>query len=55
MDGEINEHTPLRPDNIYGLTKSEGEALAQSYRDRLSVVVVRISETYGPGDRRLLK
>jgi nucleoside-diphosphate-sugar epimerase/SAM-dependent methyltransferase len=55
MNGEINENTPLRPDNIYGITKCEGEALARSYQDRLPVVIVRISETYGPGDRRLLK
>jgi nucleoside-diphosphate-sugar epimerase len=55
MEGEINEDTPLRPDNIYGITKSEGEKLALSYVEQIPVVVVRISETYGPGDRRLLK
>lgn len=55
MNGEINENTPLNPDNIYGITKCEGETLARSYLDRLPVVIVRISETYGPGDRRLLK
>lgn len=55
MDGELNEETPLQPDNIYGVTKREGESLALSYADRLPVVVIRISETYGPGDRRLLK
>lgn len=55
MEGELDEDTPLRPNNIYGVTKSEGEKLVLSYADRLPVVVVRISETYGPGDRRLLK
>ena len=55
MEGEIDENTPLRPDNIYGITKSEGEKLALSYEARIPVAVVRISETYGPGDRRLLK
>lgn len=55
MVGEIDENTPLKPDNIYGITKSEGEKLALAYADRLPVVVVRISETYGPGDKRLLK
>ncbi len=53
--GEITPDTPLNPDNIYGITKREGEALALSYRDRLHLTVIRISETYGPGDSRLLK
>jgi nucleoside-diphosphate-sugar epimerase len=55
LQGEIREESACQPDNIYGVTKHEGETLALSYRDRLSIVVVRISETYGPGDRRLLK
>jgi nucleoside-diphosphate-sugar epimerase len=55
MEGEIDETTTLRPNNIYGVTKREGEQLALSYGDKLPVSVVRISETYGPGDRRLLK
>jgi nucleoside-diphosphate-sugar epimerase len=53
--GEITPDTPVAPDNIYGITKREGESLALSYRDRLNLTVVRISETYGPGDSRLLK
>ena len=55
MEGEIDETTTLRPNNIYGVTKREGEQLALSYNEKLPVSVVRISETYGPGDRRLLK
>ncbi|MBT8439227.1 MAG: NAD-dependent epimerase/dehydratase family protein [Gammaproteobacteria bacterium] len=55
LQGEIDESSPLQPDNIYGVTKKAGEQLVLSYRDRLPVSVVRISETYGPGDRRLLK
>ncbi len=55
MVSEINEDTPLRPDNIYGVTKYEGEKLAVSFADKIPISVVRISETYGPGDRRLLK
>jgi nucleoside-diphosphate-sugar epimerase len=54
-DCALSEGSPLRPDNIYGVTKLEGEELALSFKDRLPVTVVRISETYGPGDRRLLK
>ncbi|HED12990.1 MAG TPA: NAD(P)-dependent oxidoreductase [Gammaproteobacteria bacterium] len=55
IQGEINESSPLKPDNIYGVTKKAGEELVLSYKDKLPVSVVRISETYGPGDRRLLK
>jgi nucleoside-diphosphate-sugar epimerase len=55
IEGIIDEQSPLRPDNIYGLTKLKGEELALSFANKLPLVVVRISETYGPGDRRLLK
>jgi nucleoside-diphosphate-sugar epimerase/SAM-dependent methyltransferase len=51
----LDEDSPTCPDNIYGTTKLEGERLALAAGARLPVVVVRISETYGPGDRRLLK
>lgn len=55
MEGEINENSLVCPDNIYGKTKLEAEGRVLSYREKLPVVIVRISETYGPGDRRLLK
>lgn len=55
LNGVIDEDSPTRPDNIYGRTKLEGERLVVSYRERLHVVVVRIPEVYGPGDRRLVK
>ena len=54
-DGVIDEHTPPRPANIYGRTKLEAEGVVREHADRLPVTIVRISETYGPGDRRLLK
>lgn len=53
--GILDEESPTNPSNIYGITKLAGEKLVRSYEDRLPVVVVRISETYGPGDYRLLK
>lgn len=53
--GVLDEETPPAPDNIYGETKLDGERVALSYADRLPVVVIRIPEVYGPGDRRLLK
>jgi nucleoside-diphosphate-sugar epimerase len=55
MEGRIDENSPLQPDNIYGKTKLEGENVVLSFKDRLPVVILRIPETYGPGDRRLLK
>jgi nucleoside-diphosphate-sugar epimerase/2-polyprenyl-3-methyl-5-hydroxy-6-metoxy-1,4-benzoquinol methylase len=55
VDGPIDESTPCNPENIYGETKLEGEELALSYKDKLPVVVIRIPEVFGPGDRRLLK
>ncbi|MCJ7591338.1 MAG: NAD-dependent epimerase/dehydratase family protein [Woeseiaceae bacterium] len=51
----VDELTKLRPSNIYGITKAEGEKVVKTYFSRLPCVIVRISETYGPGDRRLLK
>lgn len=55
MQGELSETSALKPDNIYGVTKKAGEELVLSYKDKLPVTAIRISETYGPGDRRLLK
>lgn len=55
MEGVIDETTPPDPDNIYGRTKLEGEKVVLSFREKLPVVILRIPETYGPGDRRLLK
>jgi nucleoside-diphosphate-sugar epimerase/2-polyprenyl-3-methyl-5-hydroxy-6-metoxy-1,4-benzoquinol methylase len=55
LHGVVEEQSPCTPDNIYGITKLEGEQLALSYADRLDISVVRIPEVYGPGDRRLFK
>lgn len=55
LEGTIDESSPCQPDNIYGETKLEGERLARDFTDELPVVIVRIPEVYGPGDRRLLK
>lgn len=55
LKGEIDESSPVKPDNIYGVTKLEAERLVFSFREKMPVVIIRISETYGPGDRRLLK
>lgn len=55
LDGRIDEHSPCNPDNIYGQTKLAAEQVVLAAGDKLPVTVIRISETFGPGDRRLLK
>jgi nucleoside-diphosphate-sugar epimerase len=52
-----DEDAPLRPGDIYQMTKLEGEHLAREAGARLGidVTIVRPSGIYGPGDRRLLK
>ena len=51
----VVEESYCNPSNIYGLTKLAAEKIVLSYKTKLPVVIIRISETYGPGDRRLLK
>jgi dihydroflavonol-4-reductase len=55
VDAIVDESTLLKPDNIYGVTKAEGEQVVREHFGRLPCTIIRISETYGPGDRRLLK
>jgi dihydroflavonol-4-reductase len=52
-----NEDAPLRPGDIYQITKLEGEVVARQSGERsgIEVVIVRPTGIYGPGDRRLLK
>jgi nucleoside-diphosphate-sugar epimerase len=52
-----NEDAPLKPGDIYQLTKLEGEDVARETASRCGVelTIVRPSGIYGPGDRRLLK
>ena len=52
-----NENAPLRPGDIYQITKLEGERIAQQAgaETGIEVVIVRPTGIYGPGDRRLLK
>jgi nucleoside-diphosphate-sugar epimerase len=51
----VGDDSPLEPDNIYGVTKLAAERVVAEFASRIPTVIVRISETYGPGDRRLLK
>ena len=52
-----SEEAPLKPGDIYQVTKLEGEAIAREAGRRLGieVTIVRPTGIYGPGDRRLLK
>jgi nucleoside-diphosphate-sugar epimerase len=54
-DGVLDEHSPLAPDNAYGRTKAAAEAVVRDGHADMEYCIVRISETYGPGDMRLLK
>ncbi|MBS0613547.1 MAG: NAD-dependent epimerase/dehydratase family protein [Proteobacteria bacterium] len=54
-DGELDEDSPPRPENIYGLTKYEAEQAVREHAARIEISIARISETFGPGDFRLLK
>jgi len=51
----VTDDSPSAPTNIYGITKRKAEEIVDASHGRLSTVTIRISETYGPGDRRLLK
>ncbi len=51
----LDENTPPRPMNVYGRSKLTAEEVVKSYAQALETSIVRISETYGPGDFRLLK
>ncbi len=53
--GELDESSPLSPDNRYGRTKAEAEAVVRAFADLFETCIIRISETYGPADLRLLK
>ena len=52
-----NEDAPLKPGDIYQVTKLEGEVAAREAERSagIEVVVARPTGIYGPGDRRLLK
>jgi nucleoside-diphosphate-sugar epimerase len=55
-DGQtLDESSPPRPQNVYGRSKLRAEEVVNSSRGTIEICIVRISETYGPGDFRLLK
>jgi dihydroflavonol-4-reductase len=52
-----NEDAPLRPGDVYQVTKLEGEHLAReaAARSGVELTIARPTGIYGPGDRRLLR
>jgi nucleoside-diphosphate-sugar epimerase len=55
VSGALDEASVPRPENVYARTKLEAEGVTSKFAGRLETCIVRISETYGPGDLRLLK
>lgn len=54
-NGVLDETSPSRPENIYTKTKLEAECAVTEFANDLETCVIRIGETYGPSDYRLLK
>jgi nucleoside-diphosphate-sugar epimerase len=52
---QLDEQSEVRPENPYQQTKLEAEALVRARSYDFDTAIVRIAETYGPGDWRLLK
>jgi dihydroflavonol-4-reductase len=52
-----NEDAPLKPGDVYQVTKLEGERIARATAETtgVEVVIARPTGIYGPWDRRLLK
>ncbi|MGH8131533.1 MAG: NAD-dependent epimerase/dehydratase family protein [Steroidobacteraceae bacterium] len=53
--GTLDEESPPNPDNVYGRTKLSAERVVHGHSAQIETCIVRISETYGPADYRLLK
>jgi len=48
----VRETSPLRPKNAYGSSKAAGEIYCRlAVREGLEVVILRLANVYGPGDR----
>ena len=54
-DHLLNEDSPVRPENVYTRTKLQAEEIVRANADAFDICIIRIAETYGPGDQRLLK
>jgi dihydroflavonol-4-reductase len=55
-DGRLlNEDSPVRPENVYTRTKLQAEEIVRAHAEVFDTCIIRIAETYGPGDQRLLK
>lgn len=54
-NGRLDENSDTKPENVYGQSKLEAERTVIDRGERLKWTIVRISETYGPGDGRLMK
>jgi len=46
----VTESTPMMPKNVYGATKAAAEAHCARESSGLQIVILRLSNVYGPGD-----
>jgi dihydroflavonol-4-reductase len=53
IGGEVDEQSPLRPIEPYGVSKVEQEEVVNSYADRLPTVIIRPPGIYGPRDTEI--
>jgi nucleoside-diphosphate-sugar epimerase len=53
--GVLDEESPVHPENVYTRTKLQAEELVRAHASHFDTCIIRIAETYGPGDQRLLK
>lgn len=54
-NGALDETSPTLPDNAYTRSKLEAERIVRAAAARQPATILRIAETYGPGDGRLAK
>ncbi|MCC7446026.1 MAG: NAD-dependent epimerase/dehydratase family protein [Anaerolineae bacterium] len=47
----VPESVPLSPKNIYGASKAAAEMVLPTLADQIEMVILRLANVYGPGDR----
>jgi dihydroflavonol-4-reductase len=53
IGSEVNEESPLRPIEAYGVSKVEQEKVVNEYADRIPTTIIRPPGIYGPRDAEI--